>query len=72
MAKKKDTEDRVKASTGSNHYDKTAEGEHEGRLEDGTVVVIPGELPQAIIVVDGAAHSHVGEDGEGRWTYRRA
>lgn len=62
----------MKASTGSNGYDREAEGEHEGVLDDGEIVTIPGEIPQQRIVVRGVSYVHKSEDAEGRWVYAPA
>lgn len=65
--------ERVIGSSGSQDYDKKAEGEHEGVLEDGAIpVALPGETKLGRIVVDGVTYSHVANDVDGRWIYRRA
>lgn len=61
------------ASSGSQDYDKKAEGASEGILEDGAIpVTIPGDVKLPRIVVAGVTYSHVADDVDGRWIYRRA
>lgn len=58
------------ASTGSKDLDENADRHVvivEGYDDE---IEVPGLRPQAIIVFNKISYVHVGEDAEGRWTYR--
>ena len=73
MAKKSQTvtESPRIASTGSRSVDENADERHAAVLEGIGVVEVPGTTPLQIIVFDGVHYSHVAEDAEGRWIYRK-
>jgi hypothetical protein len=59
-----------RGSTRSKASDGDAIG-HAIVLEDsGALIAMPGTVPLQIIRVGATTYTHVGEDADGRWTYR--
>jgi len=58
------------ASTGSNFLDESDE-RHDVRIEDIGVVKVPSPRPMHEIVYEGVRYTHVSEDVNGLWVYRR-